>query len=153
MDLRSGLLTDRLGAAVSRINPQLSEPVSRGVALSVGHTPYPGTTENNRWFHSLLIDGVPVEYRDKALGETRGGVAYLLDFENIANNEFVVVSQLRVTGSGDRSIRADLVLYINGLPLVVIELKDPADTQATLGTAIDQLRGYTRVVPETNCAD
>jgi type I restriction enzyme, R subunit len=110
--------------------------------------PHPTLIENNRHFHDLLTSGVPIEYRDATTGETRGARARLIDFENPANNDFLVVRQFTVAGSDGRAIRPDLVLYVNGLPLVVVELKDPADTAATLDVAIDQLGRYKTIAPD-----
>ncbi len=72
----------------------------------------------------------------------RGGRARLIDFDNPANNDFLVVRQLTIAGANGKTIRPDLVLYVNGLPLVVIELKDPANTAADLNMAIDQFGRY-----------
>ncbi|MBY0307190.1 MAG: type I restriction endonuclease subunit R, partial [Phycisphaerales bacterium] len=110
--------------------------------------PQPTLVEANRWLYSVLTDGIDVEHRHGETGEVRTVRARVIDFENPAANDFVAVQQLTIAGPTGKAIRADLVLYINGLPLVVIELKDPADAQATLGTAIDQLRGYTRAAPD-----
>ena len=104
--------------------------------------------ENNRWLHGLLIDGVQVEYKDAKSGETRGGRARLIDFDDPANNDFLVIRQLTIVAADGKTIRPDLVLYVNGLPLVVIELKDPANTAATLDVAIDQLGRYKSVAPD-----
>ncbi|HYE32904.1 MAG TPA: type I restriction endonuclease subunit R [Methylomirabilota bacterium] len=110
--------------------------------------PHPTVIENNRWFHELLINGVQIDYKDAATGETRGGRARLVDFESPANNDFLVVRQITITGANEKTIRPDLILYVNGLPLVVIELKDPANTAATLDVAIDQLGRYKTVAPD-----
>jgi type I restriction enzyme R subunit len=118
------------------------------MALSIGNGPFSTLVENNRHFHGLLTDGVPVEYKDAATSEMRGGRARLIDFDNPANNDFLVVRQLTVAGANGKTIRPDLVLYVNGLPLVVIELKDPANTAATLDVAIDQLGRYKTIVPD-----
>lgn len=115
---------------------------------ALSRPPYPSLIENNRWFHGMLIDGVPVEYEDAKTGEMRGGQARLIDFDNPANNEFLVVRQLTVAGANGKTIRPDLVLFVNGLPLVVIELKDPANTAADLNVAIDQLERYKTIAPD-----
>ena len=104
--------------------------------------PHPTLIQNNRWFHALLTDGVEVEYRDATSGETRGGRARLVDFDNPAANDLLVVRQLTVAGASGKIIRPDLTVFLNGLPVAVIELKDPADTQADLGVAIDQFDRY-----------
>jgi len=112
------------------------------VVASLSRPPHPTLIENNRHFHGLLTDGVPVEYKDSKTGETRGGLARLIDFDNPANNDFLVVRQLTILGPGGKTIRTDLILYVNGLPLVIIELKDPANATADLNMAIDQLGRY-----------
>jgi type I restriction enzyme R subunit len=98
--------------------------------------------------YDQLTNGVPVEYKDIATGEMRGGRARLIDFDTPSNNDFLVVRQLTVAGVNGKTIRPDLVLYVNGLPLVVIELKDPANTAATLDVAIDQLGRYMTIAPD-----
>ncbi len=110
--------------------------------------PHPTLIQNNRWFHALLTDGVEVEYRDTKTGETRGGRARLIDFDNPAANELLVVRQLTVAGASGKIIRPDLMVFLNGLPIAVIELKDPTDTQADLGVAIDQLGRYRQTAPD-----
>ena len=110
--------------------------------------PHPTLIQNNRWFHSLLTDGVEVEYREAKSGETRGGRARLVDFDNPGANDLLVVRQLTVTGASGKVIRPDLTVFLNGLPVAVIELKAPTDTQANLGAAIDQLDRYTQTAPD-----
>jgi type I restriction enzyme R subunit len=114
----------------------------------VQRPPHPTLIENNRWLHGLLSDGVEVEYRDAATGENRGGRARLVDFDNVTNNDFLVVRQLTVATTNGKLIRPDLIIYLNGLPLAVIELKDLADEAANLGTAIDQLGRYVLSAPD-----
>jgi len=144
----AAVLTTRLSAAVQRLNPSLPYDVVEQVVRTVQRPPHPTLIENNRWLHGLLTDGVEVEYRDRATGENRGGRARLVDFDSPANNDFVVVRQLTVTAANGKWIRPDSVVYVNGLPLAVIELKDPTDGAADLGTAIDQLGRYVDVAPD-----
>lgn len=136
-----------LPEALRRLNPHLPADAIEHVLRTVQRPPHPTLIENNRWFHRLLLDGVEVEYRDDSTGETRGGRARLIDFDKPANNDFAVVRQLTLA-AGNGIIRPDLIVYVNGLPLVVIELKDPSDESATLDTAIGQLRRYTRSAPD-----
>lgn len=147
-DPNSGVLPRRLIDRVQGINSNLPQSLSAEVAIALSRPPHPTLIENNRWFHDLLVNGVPVEYKDVATGETRGGRIRLIDFDNPTNNDFLAVRQLTVAGANAKTIRADVVLYVNGLPLVVIELKDPASTSATLDVAIDQLGRYKTIVPE-----
>jgi type I restriction enzyme R subunit len=139
------------GAAKSvlhKLNPHLPDATIDAVVASLYRPPHPTLIENNRWFHSTLTDGVPVEFKDSKTGETRGGRARMIDFDDPANNDFVVVRQLTIQGPSGKTIRPDLILYVNGLPLVVIELKDPANESATLDMAIDQLGRYKDTAPD-----
>ena len=142
------VLQARLAAALQRLNPDVPHEAVAGVARTLAHPPHPTLIQNNRWFHGLLVDGVPVEYRDGKSGEMRGGRARLIDFDNPAANDWLAVRQLTVTGAAGKSVRPDLLLFLNGLPVVVIELKDPADEQADLGVAIGQLQRYRDTAPD-----
>jgi type I restriction enzyme, R subunit len=145
----SGFILDgRLGAALHRLNPTLPLEQCEQVVRAVSRPPHPTLVQNNRWFHGLLTDGVEVEYRETSSGETRGTWAKLIDFENPVNNDLLIVRQLIVGGPSVKTIRLDVVVFLNGLPISVIELKDPADTQAGLGVAIDQLDRYMNVATD-----
>lgn len=135
-------------AALSKLNPQVPDETIDAVYIFISRPLHLTLIENNRHFHSLLTDGVPVEYKDTKTGETRGGRARIIDFDNPGNNDFLVVRQLTIQGSDGRTIRPDLILYVNGLPLVIIELKDPANAAADLNTAIDQLGRYKEIAPD-----
>lgn len=137
-----------LSAALLRLNPDLPHETLEGVARTLAQPPHPTLIQNNLWLHNLLVDGVPVEYRDAKTGEMRGGRARLVNFDRPASNDWLAVRQLIITGISGKHIRPDLVLFLNGIPIVVIELKDPADTQADLGVAIDQLHRYMRSAPD-----
>ena len=141
-------LTGRLGAALHRLNPDLPHDTVEEVVRILSRPPHPTLIQSNRWLHTLLVDGVEVEYRDPKSGETRGGRARLIDFDNPAANEMLVVRQLSVAGISGRIIRPDLTVFLNGLPVAVIELKDPADVQADLSVAIDQLDRYMQAAPD-----
>src|SRR6185312_1769190 len=141
------LLTRRVISALQRLNPDLPCDALEGVVRTLAYPPHPTLIQNNRWFHGLLVDGMPVEYRDAKTGEMRGGRARLVDFDHAAANDWLAVRQLIITGPSGKHIRPDLLLFLNGLPVVVIELKDPADDKADLGVAIDQLRRYMQTVP------
>ena len=100
--------------------------------------------ENNEAFHKMLTDSVRVEYQKD--GDTVGETVWLVDFENPKNNNFVVCNQFTVIGDNETR-RPDVVLLINGLPLVVIELKNPADEDATVNKAFTQLQNYKDAIP------
>ena len=141
-------LTGRLAAALHRLNLDLPPDSIEEVVRILSRPPHPTLIQNNRWFHSLLTDGVEVEYREAKSGETRGGRARLVDFDNPGANDLLVVRQLTATGASGKVIRPDLTVFLNGLPVAVIELKDPTDTQADLGVAIDQLDRYMQTAPD-----
>jgi type I restriction enzyme R subunit len=141
-------LQGRVSAAIHRINADLPHEVCEQAARVISRSPYPTLIQNNRWFHSLLTDGIVIEYRDNVSGETRGGIARLVDFDAPHKNEVMVVRQLTFTGPSGKIIRPDLTLFLNGLPIAVIELKDPTDPGAHLNAAIEQLERYVETVPE-----
>jgi type I restriction enzyme, R subunit len=142
------LLKGRLGAALHRLNPELPHETVEEAVRMLSRPPHPTLLQNNRWFHAQLTDGVEIEYRDAKSGETRGYRARLVDFDNAAANELLVVRQLSVAGASGKVIRPDLMVFLNGLPIALIELKDPADTQAELGVAIDQIGRYRQAAPD-----
>ncbi len=147
-DLSSTQLTTRAKSALRKLNPRLPHATIDAVVATLSRPPHPTLIENNRHLYSLLTNGVPVEYKDAKTGETRGGRARLIDFDNPANNDFLVVRQLTVQGPSGKTIRPDLLLFVNGLPLVVIELKDPANAAADLNMAIDQFGRYKETAPD-----
>jgi type I restriction enzyme R subunit len=139
------VLLPRLKAALRRLNPDMPEEAIVQAATTVSRPPEPTLEQNNRWFHTLLTDGVPVEYRTHD-GETRGDKAKLLDGHSISANDLLVVRQLTIK-NGEAMRRPDLVVFLNGLPVAVIELKDPANEEATLWTAYDQVQDYKATIP------
>ena len=147
-DAAQCILQGRLAAVLDRINPVLPHATIEEVVRVLSRPPHPTLIQNNRWFHTLLTDGVEVEYPDAASGEMRGGRARVVDFENPGANDLVVVRQLTVTGPSGTRIRPDLTVFLNGLPVVVIELKGPAGAETDLGLAIEQLHRYKETVPD-----
>ena len=96
-DMAQCVLQGRLAASLHRLNPALPHSIIEEVIRVVSHPPHPTLIQNNRWFHSLLTDGVEVEYPDAASSEMRGGRARLVEFENLEANDLLVVRQLTVT--------------------------------------------------------
>ena len=141
-------LKGRLAAALHRLNTDLPHDSIEEVVRILSRPPHPTLIQNNLWFHSLLTDGVAVEYREAKSGETRGGSARLVDFDNPGANDLLVVRQLTAAGASGKVIRPDLTVFLNGLPVAVIELKDPTDTLADLGVAIDQFDRYMQTAPD-----
>ncbi len=144
----SVVLTAVLSGAVRRLNPDLPHDAIEEVVRIVSHPPHPTLVQNNRWFHESVTNGVEIEYQDSNSGEMRGDRARLVDFDNPSANDLVVLRQLSVAGTSSKSIRPDLTVFLNGLPIAVIELKNPTDTQANLGVAIDQLDRYMQIAPD-----
>ena len=144
----SVILTTILNGSIHRLNPDLPHDTIEEVVRVLSHPPHPTLIQNNRWLHELVTDGVEIEYRESNTGETRGDRARLVDFDNPAANDLLVLRQFSVAGASGKIIRPDLTVFLNGLPVAVIELKDPTDTQADLGVAIDQLDRYMQTAPD-----
>lgn len=101
--------------------------------------------QNNREFHRLLRDSVKVTFQDD--GETKADFVRIIDFENIDNNEFLVVNQFSIKGPKSTK-RPDIIIFINGLPLAVFELKNPADINTTIFESYKQLQTYKEEIPD-----
>ena len=144
----SVILTTVLSGVLRRLNSDLPHDSIEEVVRILSRPPHPTLIQNNRWFHTLLTNGVEIEYQESKSGETRGDRARLVDFDNPAANNLLVLRQLSVAGASDKVIRPDLTVFLNGLPVVLIELKDPTNTQANLGVAIDQLGRYMQTAPD-----
>ena len=142
------LLKGRLGTALHRLNPNLPHDAVEEAVRLLSRPPHLTLIQNNRWFHAQLTDGVEIEYRDAKTGDARGGRARLIDFDDPAANQLLVVRKLSVVAASGKIIRPDLTVFLNGLPIAVIELKDPTDTQAGLNVAIDQLDHYAQTAPD-----
>ena len=140
----SVILEGRLRQALHRINDHLPPATLDEVAKKVLRLDSPSLEDNNHAFHAMVRSGIEVQVKKE--GGTRGDLAWLFDFEHPDNNDWLVVNQLTVVqGNNDR--RPDVVLYVNGLPLAVIELKNPADEHATHKTAWNQLQLYKSQIP------
>ncbi|MBZ0280256.1 MAG: DEAD/DEAH box helicase, partial [Anaerolineae bacterium] len=143
------LLISRLRTGLERINTHIPRSIRAGAVdeaiRRIQRSPSQNALVNNHAFHRLLTEGIDVSYRDS------GGVIHdkiwLMDFGDPSRNEFLAVNQFTVTGVNPRSHaktnrRPDIILFINGLPLVVIELKNAADEHATIRKAFNQLQTY-----------
>ncbi len=158
------ILADRLRAAIDRINPGIPAAARAEAFRIARRTPALTLLENNEAFHRLLTDGVDVRFRpphpegeESALTLSKGqGVradkVWLVDWDTPENNQFLAVNQFTVVEH--RGVwryapnkRPDIVIFINGLPLVVIELKNPTDEQADTQAAYDQLQTYKQLIP------
>jgi len=138
-DYRQVILPGRLHEALHRLNPSLPEAVIDDVFHRIKNLSEPSLVQSNRLFHEALLEGLPVEIEEG--GVKRGDRARLIDFEHPGVNHFLVVNQFTVQGT-KQPRRPDLVCFVNGLPLAVIELKNPADEQADIWSAFNQLDTY-----------
>jgi type I restriction enzyme, R subunit len=138
------LLLSRLRNAVARINPTLPPAALDEAIKTIQRISSPELLANNETFHRLLTEGVNVSYQKD--GNTRGDLVWLVDFDNLDNNEFVVANQFTII-ENNQNKRPDIVLFVNGLPLVVIELKNAADENATLQSAYQQISTYKATIP------
>lgn len=142
-DYHQVVLKQRLLNQLAIINPELPIEALNDVVNTVSSPDTPILIKNNRAFHKFVIEGVPVEYTAIEDGEskTKHIHAQLMDFTTPDNNEFLIVNQFTITGTkGNR--RPDVVVFINGLPISVIELKNPADEHADIWNAFNQLQTY-----------
>ena len=138
-DYRQVILRDRLLAALTRINPHIPAVALEQAAHIVQTISEPQAVVRNRSFHRMLLSGVAVEF--SAGDEKKTDLVHLIDFANPQHNEFLVINQFTVTGT-KQPRRPDLVAFINGLPLAVIELKNPANEQTDVWDAFNQLQTY-----------
>lgn len=134
------VLTGRLREAIRRLNPAVPEKAREDALRKVLRVGTPSLNQTNRSFHAMLRDGVPVEYQ-RADGSIAGDHARLMDFDNARNNDWLAVNQFTVI-EGQNNRRPDIVVFVNGMPLAVIELKNAADEDATIWSAFNQLQTY-----------
>ena len=138
------VLVERLKEAIDKFNPTIPDEAKEQAIKQILRTESPKLVTNNKNSHNYLVNGVDVEYRHE--GRIKGDIVSLFDFENPENNDFLAVNQFTVI-EGNHNRRPDIVLFVNGLPLAVIELKNPADEEATIGSAYRQLQTYKGEIP------
>src|SRR6266511_2069908 len=173
-DYQETLMLGRLQEAIARINPNIPAQAQEEALRKITRLDKPSLLLNNHAFHHMLVNGIEVEYKrsspvdkrsspvdkrstphsgsvDKAQdGRMVSGRVYVVDFENIENNDWLVVNQYTVEAShqnGKVNRRPDVVIFINGLPLAVIELKNATDEKATIWSAFNQLQTYKNDIP------
>jgi type I restriction enzyme R subunit len=138
-------LVYRLREAIQKLNPNIPANAREDALKEVLDLSIPSLLSANRHFHKLLVGGVPVQYMKD--GETRGDFVRLIDWANPERNEWVAVNQFSIKGP-HHTRRPDIVLFVNGLPLVLIELKNPADQKADIWKAYDQILTYKEQIPD-----
>ena len=139
------ILPERLRTAIERLNPQLPAEALEEVFRKTIVIDEPTLIGRNRQFHRYLTDGVPVEYQGQE-GRVIHDYARLFDFKEPKNNDWTAVNQFTVI-ENRHNRRPDIVVFVNGLPLVVIELKNAGDEDATIWSAFSQLQTYKQQIP------
>lgn len=144
-DYRQVLLLTDLQAAIRRINPHLPQSAVEDVIEIVRKPHSPDVVISNREFHRFLLDGVPVKYKreDKVVHDN----AFLVDFSDLTSNRFRAINQFTIEGTKQLR-RPDIICFINGLPLAVLELKSPSADNADIWDAYHQIQTYKNEVPE-----
>ena len=142
---RETALKHRLRDAIRRLNPHIPASAQDEACRQVLNPNLPGLVQANRQMHRWMVEGVPVEYQKN--GETRGDRVRLVDWSDVARNDWLALNQFSIQGP-KRTRRPDVVLFLNGLPVVVVELKNPGDENAGLWSAFNQLQTYKEDIPD-----
>jgi type I restriction enzyme R subunit len=139
------ILLARLDAAVERLNPTIPAEARAEAIKQLSITETPSLVEENRRIHRLLTEGVDVEFV-VANGEIKGDKVWLIDFDNADNNDWLVTNQFTVV-EGRHKRRPDIMVFVNGLPLSIIELKNAGAENADISAAFNQLQTYKAQIP------
>jgi len=144
-DFRQVILTGRLRSALQRLNPEVPASTIESAVLQLANPNVPGLLASNRNFHRWMTQGLPITYLD---GNQQVGIRLkVIGFDDPAANDWLVVNQLAIQGT-KHNRRPDVVVYLNGLPLAVIELKNPADEKADIWAGFNQLQTYKQDIPD-----
>ncbi|MCX8473490.1 MAG: type I restriction endonuclease subunit R [Sediminibacterium sp.] len=138
------VLTNRLQNAIDKINPEIPTDIRAEALRNVLRVQFTTLWANNEAFHKLLTEGVNVKGRDGELIKTFK--VWLIDYQNPANNDFVAVNQFTIVENHNNK-RPDVIIFVNGLPLVVIEIKNAIDEKADIKAAFNQLQTYKQAIP------
>ena len=139
------ILKYRLAAAIARFNPDIPADAQEAALKKILHPDSPSLVNNNRTFHRMLVDGVEVEYH-RPDGTIKGDQVRLADFDHPEKNDWLAVNQFTVI-ENHHNRRPDILLFLNGLPIVIIELKNPTYEKATIETAYRQIQPYKQQIP------
>jgi type I restriction enzyme, R subunit len=148
-DYHETLLLGRLQSAIACINHNIPVQAQEEALRKITRLGNPSLLLNNHAFHHMLVNGIEVDFKGKD-GRIISGRVYVVDFENIENNDWLVVNQFTVEAShqnGKVNRRPDVVIFVNGLPLAVVEIKNAADEKATIWSAFNQLQTYKNDIP------
>jgi type I restriction enzyme R subunit len=138
------VLATRLRDAIDKLNPSITQDAKEDALKKVLRTESPNALINNETFHKYLTEGIDVEVR--TADGIRGEKVYIVDFDNAENNEFLAINQFTII-EGSQNKRPDIILFINGLPLVVIELKNAVVEHADVEAAFNQIQTYQNSIP------
>jgi type I restriction enzyme R subunit len=138
------ILLEKLKTAVTRINPLIPAEAREDAIKQIARLNSPELITNNENFHRMLTEGINVTYQKD--GHSRGDLVWLINFNDPEDNDFIVLNQYTVIENHVNK-RPDVILFVNGLPLVVIELKNPADENATVHSAFKQVQTYKQAIP------
>ncbi len=144
-DYRQVILVERLRSAIAHLNPSIPKVAQEDALQQVVELGTPVLLTANRRFHKLLVGGVPVQYQQG--NETRGDFVQLVDWAEPSRNEWLAINQFSIKGA-HHTRRPDIILFVNGLPLVLLELKNPADEAADIWKAYDQIQTYKEQIPD-----
>lgn len=138
------VLVNRLRTAIAKINPEIPLDAQEAAIQKVLRIASPDLLHNNEEFHRLLVEKVKIPYQQN--GYERSHEVALIDFENTDNNQFLIVNQYTII-ENNQNKRPDVLLFVNGLPLVVIELKNAASENASIKSAYQQIQTYKAIIP------
>lgn len=138
------VLTNRLQAAIDKINPEIPAEVREEALRNISRIPFTNLLANNEAFHKLITEGVDVKGREGE--QIKTFKVWLIDFQNPENNDFAAVNQFTIIENHNNK-RPDVIIFVNGLPLVVIEIKNATDEKADLKAAYNQLMTYKQAIP------
>ncbi len=142
-DYKEVILAIRVKEALKRINKQLPEEALEEAFRQIITFNSPMLEENNRYFHQLMVEGIEVSFNEK--GNIRTKRAYIIDFDNPENNSYLAVNQYTVIENESR--RPDVVIFVNGIPLIVMELKSAVDENVGIESAYNQIQTYKKDIP------
>lgn len=140
------ILVGCLKKAIEKLNPDIPKSAKEDAFQRLTNSLHPSLISANQIFHKYLINGIPVQYQSN--DETRGDLLKLVDWQDPNQNEWLAVNQLTIKGP-KHTRRPDVILFVNGLPLVLLELKNPADLSADIWKAFDQIQTYKEQISDT----
>lgn len=144
-DYREVVLVGRLREKLTALNPNIPAAAIEDAVAQITRANSPSLIQNNREFHRQLRDGVKVQFQEDA--ETKADFVKIIDSENVGANEFLAVNQFTIKGPKSAK-RPDIIIFINGLPIAVLELKNPADENTTIFDSYNQLQTYKEEIPD-----